>query len=233
MKSSVSQPPAPLNFDFSQHLVGVFDSGLGGHYVELQIRQRFPQIRLLTLSDQENIPYGDKTPAQILTCVTPFIRQFNQAQVEAIVIACNTCYLNLADELRQLATGPLLGYEPALEVAIAQTKTRSVAVCATPSALASRRWQALKAQVADQITITEIDCRPWVALMESSKLTLDHLRPAIEQLVAAQADSLLLGCTHYNWLRTSLQSLLPSGYQLTVYESTPTVLADLAKVLTG
>lgn len=220
-----------FNFDFSKFHVGIFDSGLGGKHVSLQIEQRFPQIRVTTLSDQKNIPYGRKTPAQMLTCVRPFMAQFEALKVDLIVIACNTCFLNLESELRQLTDIPILGFEPALDLAAAASRTRSVAVCATGGALKSRRWQELKAVQPDDLKVTDIDCTDWVSLVETSRMTLGDLKKVIDQAVAVGADSLVLGCTHYHWLREALNGLIPSGYDLQFYEPTELVLDEMARVL--
>lgn len=219
-----------LSFDFSQFLVGVFDSGLGGRYVDLCIRQYLPNIRVLTLADQKNIPYGSKTPEDMLTCLKPFIKQFEEAGVDAIVLACNTCYLNLSADLSKMTEIPVLGYEPDLSSAVAHSKSQSVLVAATPASLNSRRWQVMKSQYPD-CKITELDCRHWVSLIENSQMTREDLQSVVERAMAIGADGLVLGCTHYNWLSRHLKACVPKSYRLSFYEPTLTVLARLEDLL--
>ena len=221
-----------LIFNFSELKIGIFDSGLGGHFVDLQIKKYFPQIQTISLSDQKNIPYGDKTPGEMLTCIQPFMERFVDEAVDGIVMACNTCYLNLADDLRQMTDIPILGYEPDILRAQNETATKSVVVCATPAALKSQRWLELKAQTeAAGLKITELDCRLWVPLIENSKMTVQHLRDVLENVYAVAADSLVLGCTHYLWLQRHLQALLPADYKLSFYEPTAQILRQLEELL--
>ena len=81
-----------LSFDFSKFHVGIFDSGLGGKHVSLQIEQQFPQIRVTSLADQKNIPYGGKTPQEMFECIKPFMEQFETLGVDLIILACNTWF---------------------------------------------------------------------------------------------------------------------------------------------
>ena len=135
--------------------------------------------------------------------------------------------MNLGPQLHQLTKIPIIGYEPALALAAKKTVSQSVFVCATPAALTSQRWLDIKAQFKD-LKITEFDCADWVSLIETSKFTPQHLQVTINQVLAVEADSLVLGCTHYHWLRPALQALIPVGYQLDFYEPTAIVLEEMA-----
>ena len=216
-----------LNFDFSKFHLGIFDSGLGGKHVSLQIEQRFPQIKITTLADQKNIPYGRKTPQQMLTCIKPFIRQFEELKVDLIILACNTCFLNLADDLSSLTKIPIIGYEPALALAAAESQTQSIVVCATAGALKSQRWQRLKTELLGDYKITDIDCSDWVPLIENSQISWADLQKVIDRVRRLSADSLVLGCTHYHWLLPAFRQLVVDGYQLQFYEPTQEILKEI------
>ena len=163
--------------------------------------------------------------------LNPFMERFIAEKVESIVMACNTCYLNLAPNLRQMTDIPLLGYEPDILTAAKETKSKSIVVCATPAALKSQRWQELKAEVSTEIKITELDCSLWVPLIEGSKMTQQHLRAVLKHVDNLAADSLVLGCTHYIWLQRHLQALLPNDRQLNFYEPTAKILKQLEDFL--
>ena len=217
--------------DFSSYHIGVFDSGLGGHHVALKLKHELPKVNVTSLCDQENIPYGKKTPQELLACISPFIARFEDLKVDAIVIACNTCFINLEPQLRQLTKIPIIGFEPPLGEAAQKTKSRVIAVCATGATLKSRRWQSLKADQPADLKIIDIDCTDWVALIEANKIGPADLQPAIDEVVKNQADSLILGCTHYHWIEDKLCNLLPPGYRLSVYEPTQKVFKELKTVL--
>ena len=217
--------------EFAKYHVGVFDSGLGGRFVAERLAEMLPGLRLTVLSDNENIPYGRKTPEEMLACITPFMTRFNDLKVDAVVMACNTCFTNLEPELRSLLTCPLLGFEPALTEAAADSRSRSVVICATQGTLRSRRWQAMKSAQPKDLKIVDIDCSDWVSLIESGGIEDAHLRPIIETAAASRADGLVLGCTHYHWLKQELLALLPAGYVLKLYEPTARVVAELRRLL--
>ena len=217
--------------DFSSYHVGVFDSGLGGHYVALKLGHELPQIKVTALSDRENIPYGKKTPEELLACVTPFMARFENLEVDAIVIACNTCFINLEPQLRRLTKIPIIGFEPPLGEVARMTVSKSVVVCATGGTLRSRRWQALKAEQAADLKIIDVDCTDWVTLIEANKISTADLQPVVDEVVKNQADSLILGCTHYYWIQDKLFNLLPMGYRLKLYEPTQRVFKELKGIL--
>ena len=139
--------------DFARYHIGVFDSGLGGQAVAASFQTALPNIKITTLADRKNIPYGAKTPDQMLVCAQPLIKQFKALAVDVIVIACNTCFINLQDELRQLTNIPLIGFEPPLEDVLRQIPNDApLIVCATRGTLKSLRWQALKKQGVSHFT---------------------------------------------------------------------------------
>ena len=217
--------------EFAKYHVGVFDSGLGGRYVADQLAEMLPGLRLTVLSDNENIPYGRKTPEEMLTCIKPFMTHLNDLKVDAVVMACNTCFTNLKPELRSLLACPMPGFEPALADAAAGSRSRSVVVCATQGTLRSQHWQAMKSAQPEDLNVVDIDCSDWVGLIESGGIKDAHLRPVIETAIVARADGLVLGCTHYHWLKQKLLAMLPAGYALKLYEPTARVVAELRRLL--
>lgn len=217
--------------DFSAYHVGIFDSGIGGHHVALQLQQQFPGLKVTALDDRANIPYGKKTPAELLACATPFIKKFEALEVNMIVIACNTCFINLEAELRALTKIPIVGYQPALEEALAETNSSTVVVCATGATLRSTRWQALKAAQPAPVQIIDVDCTEWVPLIEAGQISSADIKPVVEQVLTSGADSLVLGCTHYHWIAADILALLPPGRRLNLYEPSARVFAAVGDLL--
>ena len=217
--------------EFAQFHVGVFDSGLGGRYVAAQLQEKLPGLRVSVLADSKNIPYGLKTAAEMLFCVKPFMTRFQEMDVDAVVMACNTCFTNLGSELKELTDRPLLGFEPALVQAAAQSRSRAIVVCATQGTLKSQRWRDMKLEQGPDCKIIDIDCTDWVTLVEADAVQDHHLKPVIEAAIANNADSLVLGCTHYHWLKEALGKLVPGDYDLKFYEPTPSIIAELKSLL--
>ena len=217
--------------DFSSYHIGVFDSGLGGRHFTRQLQQELPGIRVTNLDDRKNIPYGRKTPAQLLKLVTPFIMQFESLGVDAIVIACNTCFINLEPALKHITSIPIIGFLPPLADVVKETRNGVIAVCATEGTLRSKHWRNLKACHAANLKILDIDCTDWVPLIEAGQIKSAHLRPVIEQIIKEGADSLILGCTHYHWIKNDILNLLPAGHDLRLYEPTQKVISQLLILL--
>ena len=217
--------------DFSSYHVGVFDSGRGGQHFALKLKSELPRIRVTSLDDIENIPYGLKTPDQLLQLIKPFIARFEALAVDAIVIACNTCFMNLAPQLRQMTQIPILGFMPPLAEAAAQSLNKSIVVCATRGTLRSKRWRDMKQAQSASLKIIDIDCTDWVPLIEKQLIKPAHIQPVIETIVDNAADSLILGCTHYHWIKNDILNLIPAGYVLHLYEPTQKIMAQLLKLL--
>lgn len=180
--------------------IGVFDSGVGGQSVANAITAALPENEILFVNDAQHVPYGTKTPDQIHDFVVPILQQLVTDDCQVIVIACNTVTTTLIEELRKQIPVPLIGMEPMVKPAAEQTKTGKIAVCATPTTLASDRYQWLKQTYAQNVEVLEPDCSDWSALIESNQIDRQHIHEQIESVCQAGADVIVLGCTHYHWI---------------------------------
>lgn len=209
--------------------IGVFDSGVGGENVVLAIRQALPDAQVIFKDDRTNLPYGDKTPEQLLVLVEPIISSFvQQDNVDAIVIACNTVSTNILPEIKAMVTVPVVGFVPMIKPAGTMSKTGSITVCATPGTLQSKRYDELKKQFAQNIQVVEPDCSDWAALIESSELSTQRLQQVIDVSRSSNSDVIVLGCTHYHWIESKLREL--AGPDIQVIQPTDAVVAELIRV---
>src|SRR4051812_38618633 len=119
--------------------VGVFDSGVGGQSVVNAIKNELPELKIVYKDDKQHLPYGTKSVGQIHAFVKPIFQSFIDEGCKTIVVACNTVTTNLVSDLRQESTVPIVGMEPMVKPAAAATKTKVIAVCATPRTLTSDR----------------------------------------------------------------------------------------------
>lgn len=186
--------------------LGVFDSGIGGEAVALALQTYFPEATITTVNDRVNVPYGDKSATEIRTLTNNAIQPLLGSDV--IVIACNSATAAAIDWLRGKYPEQLfIGLEPMIKPAVQQTKSGVIAVCATPATLASERYHNLKQHYASNITVLEPDCSSWARMIEDSTMNEQTLKTQINELLAKSADVIVLGCTHYHWIKEDIMRL--------------------------
>ena len=195
----------------ARSIIGVFDSGVGGASVVRAIEKALPNSSIIYIGDQANLPYGTKSPAQLLKLVTPKLQWLLDQGCEVIVIACNTITTTLIDKLREKLTIPLVGMEPMVKPAAEKTHSGIIAICATPTTLSSKRYAYLKHTYAQNIKVLEPDCSDWAQMIENKQVDREQIRKRIKAVCQAGADIIVLGCTHYHWI----ESLIRSGNGIT------------------
>ncbi|WP_213875280.1 glutamate racemase [Pseudomonas sp. dw_358] len=205
--------------DARQAPVGVFDSGVGGLTVLAEIQQLLPRESLLYVSDGGHIPYGEKSPAFIRERCVAVAEFFIEQGAKALVMACNTATVAAMADLRErYPRWPLVGMEPAVKPAAAATRSGVVGVLATTGTLQSAKFAALLDRFASDIHVVTQPCPGLVELIEAGDLqapALEQLlRNYVEPLLAAGCDTLILGCTHYPFLRPLLSQMIPADVSL-------------------
>lgn len=209
--------------------IGVFDSGVGGQSVANAISKAMPEHEVIFKNDAVHIPYGTKTVQEIFNYSLPIIKSLQDDGCRVIVIACNTLSTNAINELRQELSVPLIAVEPMVKPAVNQTKTKVVAVCATPRTLSSKRYAELKQLYAVGVNVLEPDCSHWTELIESNSMDKQMLRSSIEDLINQQADVIVLGCTHYHWIEKDIKTI--AGSRALVLQPEPAIITQLQRVI--
>lgn len=199
--------------------IGVFDSGVGGLSVLHHIRQTLPQADLIYVADSGHVPYGDKSPAYIEARALKLTDFLRGQGAQAIVIACNTATAAAAHTLRvRHADLPIIGMEPAIKPAVAATRSGVVGVLATVGTLESARFAALLEKYAGNVKIITQGCPGLVEAVERGDLTGAETRRLLQRylapLLAAEADTLILGCTHYPFLAPLIRELAGENVNL-------------------
>ena len=200
----------------SEAPIGVFDSGVGGLSVLKEIEQRLPNESLLYVGDCGHIPYGEKTPDFIRQRCAVIADFFQQQGAKALVLACNTATVAGIAELRQrYPDWPIVGMEPAVKPAAAATRSGVVGVLATTGTLQSAKFAALLDRFASDVQVITQPCPGLVELIETGDLhsnpLITLLRGYVEPWLAANCDTIILGCTHYPFLKPLLSQMLPSS----------------------
>ena len=203
----------------NQAAIGVFDSGLGGISVLHEIRHLLPYESLIYIADSAHVPYGEKS-AEFIVQRSIAISEFLLAQpVKAIVVACNTATAAAVTELRQRWPDVLIvGMEPAVKPAVQASKNGKIGVLATTGTLRSARFVALLERYASDVEVLTQPCPGLVELIEAGELnspaTRALLQTYVEPLLAADCDTLILGCTHYPLIKPLLRGLVSESVQL-------------------
>ena len=198
--------------------IGVFDSGVGGLSVLRHVRAQLPRLPLLYVADSGHVPYGDKTADYIRErslALTEFLLRQGAATV---VIACNTATAAAAAMLRARFEIPIVAMEPAVKPAVTATRSGVVGVLATVGTLESARFAALLEQYAGEVEIVTQACPGLVEQVEAGELATAATRALVERftkpLLERGADTLVLGCTHYPFLRPLITEVVGPEVQL-------------------
>ncbi len=199
--------------------IGVFDSGVGGLSVLREIRALLPNESLLYVADSGHVPYGDKSP-EFIRERCRLLAEFLLSQgAKALVLACNTATVAGVAELRERYPQlPIIGMEPAVKPAAAATKTGVVGVLATTGTLKSAKFAALLDRFACDVRVVTQPCPGLVERIEAGELesaaTRALLQGFVAPLLAEGCDTLILGCTHYPFIKPLLRSLVPKSISI-------------------
>ncbi|KTC39895.1 glutamate racemase [Pseudomonas putida] len=203
----------------SEAPIGVFDSGVGGLSVLGEIERLLPDESLLYVADTGHMPYGEKSPEFIRERCVQVAQFFREQDAKALVLACNTATVAAVADLRQrYPDWPIVGMEPAVKPAAAATRSGIVGVLATTGTLRSAKFVALLDRFANEVQVITQPCPGLVELIETGDLHSPELRLLlqgyVQPLLAAGCDTLILGCTHYPFLKPLLATLAPADVVL-------------------
>ena len=191
--------------------IGIFDSGVGGLSVLRHIRAQLPQERLLYVADSAHAPYGGKSPQEIQARSLAVSEFLVDQGAKALVVACNTATAAAISALRARFALPVIGMEPAVKPAVAATRSGVVGVLATTGTLQSAQFAALLESYGKNVQVVTQGCPGLVECVERGELDSAQTRALLQgylaPLLAAGADTLVLGCTHYPFLRPLLEEL--------------------------
>lgn len=219
--------------------IGIFDSGIGGLSVLRHVRTLLPDEELIYFADSGFAPYGEK-PEDVIVARALAIAEFLlKLQVKAIVVACNTATAAAIAGLRaRYPQLQVVGVEPGLKPAAAQTQTKVVGVLATGSTLASSKFLALQEQTASASGVRFLPqaCTGLASQIEKGELnsreTASMVQRYVAPLLAQNADTLVLGCTHYPFVRPLIeQAAAAAGKSIGLIDTGAAVARQLQRLL--
>ena len=195
--------------------IGVFDSGVGGISTLREMIRELPDERFIYFGDAANAPYGTKSTQEVIDCVRSVVEHLMKKEIKALVIACNTATGAAAATLRKELSIPVIGMEPALKPASQVRKNGSVLVMATPLTLHQEKFENLMKQYGQGAE--KVPCPGLMEIVEADDGAgaLHYLRELFSRFDLDQVDAVVLGCTHYVFLKDMIRDLLPERIAIT------------------
>ncbi len=214
--------------------IGIFDSGSGGLSVYRELVKLLPQERYIYFSDNAHCPYGEKTAEYIQErahIITDFLLEKG---ADIIVVACNTATAAAIACLREdYPDVPFIGMEPAVKPAALGTRTGVIGVLATAGTLKGSKYLKTRGRFEDNVRIVEHVGEGFVELVEHGILdgpeAYETVKASLQPLLDEGADRIVLGCTHYPFLRPVIEAV--AGPEVQVIDPAPAVARQTVRML--
>ncbi len=200
-----------------EYKIGVFDSGKGGLSILQELQKILPTEDYLYYGDQIHHPYGSKTKKELLEITRWIVKNLKERGCKVIVIACNTATTHCMEELKKEFPDLIfVGTVPAIKMAC-DNHYKNTLVLVTPTTAKSKRMKELirDNQQEDQ-KITVVPCKQLAEYVEAEKFEEipQKLKELLEQYQQEKIDSIVLGCTHYSWIKEEIQKMFPKAVLL-------------------
>lgn len=216
--------------------IGVFDSGVGGLTVMREIIRQIPNEKIIYFGDTARVPYGNKSQETVTRFSEQIVRFLRTFRVKTIVVACNTVSAYAMEALEQDCDIPIIGVvKPGAKVAAQATRNGRIGVIATEATIGSQIYAKYIQELNRDVTIYGKACPLFVPLVEEGLLedpvTDEIARRYLTELIDIDIDTLILGCTHYPLIRSTLGRIMGEGVTLVnpAYETA----MELRRMLTG
>jgi len=194
--------------------IGLLDSGLGGLSVFREIDKQMPQEQVIYFGDTAHAPYGEKTNEQIMDYVFSIINFLVQKDVKMVIIACNTATAVALDEAKKIYPVPIIGViQPGANEATSKTKNRRIGIIGTEVTIRNQSYEKLIKKIDSSIlTFGNYCSNQIIREMEEKALRNEDvirnlLKECLEPIIYNDVDTLVLGCTHYPFLKNYIQEL--------------------------
>ena len=214
--------------------VGFFDSGIGGKCIEEAFKRLCPRENTIYIADSAHCPYGNKSNEEITALAEACTLRLLEHDCKMIVVACNTATAAAIDYLRnKYPRIPFVGIEPAVKPAVLESKSGIVGVLATQGTFSGRLYNETKEKFAKDVTIIATVADEFVTIVERGLVdapeTEDIVRKRIEPILAAGADVLVLGCTHFPHLKSVIERV--AGGRARIVEPSGAVARQARRIL--
>ena len=199
--------------------IAVFDSGVGGVSVLRELRRLMPGERFYYFGDSANAPYGRRTTGEVRALTLAAAKKLLvDLSCKALVVACNTATAAAIIDLREAYPDRIIvGIEPALKLACDRHPGGTVGIMATDVTLREKKLAALMERVKRDCTVLRVQAPGVVELVEAGKCDTEEAVALMEQLLGphvGRLDALVLGCTHYPFMKGAMRQVLGEGTEL-------------------
>ena len=224
-----------INRELSRNApIGVFDSGVGGLTVFREIMRQIPNEKIIYFGDTARVPYGSKSQETVTRYSEQIVRFLKTFQVKTIVVACNTASAYALDTLEKDSDVPMIGVvKPGAKSAVQVTGNGRIGVIATEATINSQIYTEYIKELNSDVTIYGKACPLFVPLVEEGLLkdpvTDEIARRYLAELIDIDIDTLILGCTHYPLIRSTLGRIM--GDRVTLVNPAYETALELKKML--
>lgn len=199
--------------------IGVFDSGVGGLTVAREIMRQLPNERIVYFGDTARLPYGSKSKENVIRFSRQIVRFLETQQVKAIVVACNTASAYALEDLEKESDIPMIGVvKPGARAALATTANKKIGVVGTEATISSGIYSRYIEEYDSGVGVVGKACPLVVPLVEEGlwedPVTDEIARRYLTELIDSGIDTLILGCTHYPMLRSTVGKIMGEGVTL-------------------
>ena len=213
--------------------IGLFDSGIGGTSIWKEIHALLPNENTIYLADSLYAPYGQRSKDEIINLCFKNLNLLIKKECKLIVVACNTATTNAINEIRErYTTIPIIGIEPAIKPAASLTRNSKIGILATKGTISSDLF-ASKVKSYTNVTIYEQIGYNLVQLIESGQIhspeMIRLLKSYLQPMVEKGIDTLVLGCTHYPYLKPIIETIIPKS--ITIIDSGKAVAKQTKHIL--
>jgi glutamate racemase len=214
-------------------LIGVFDSGVGGLSVLVEIRRLLPSADLLYFADQGRAPYGPRTLEEVAVMSEQVTDWLLDHGAGLITIACNTASAAALHRLRESHPGvPFVGMEPAVKPAALNTRSGVIGVVATAATFQGELFASVVQRHAAGARVLTSACPVWVELVEAGEVegpeTHLQVETCLSDIIDGGADTLVLGCTHFSYLVPVIEEVVGNG--MSIVDPGPAVARQVARL---
>lgn len=214
--------------------VGVFDSGVGGLTVAREIMRQMPDEKIVYFGDTARVPYGTKSQGTVLRFVRQIVSFLETHDVKAIVVACNTASAYALETIEREIDLPIIGVvKPGARTAVRSTRNRRIGVIATDATINSGMYTRFIQSIDPDVAVFGKACPLFVPLVEEGMLhdfvTEEIANRYLKDLKNQNIDTLILGCTHYPLIRSTIRSVV--GERVTLINPAYETALELKRLL--
>ena len=221
-----------------QSPIVIFDSGVGGLSIYCDIKKLLPSWPLLYFSDNEGFPYGMRSSDYVVDRMNSCLLQIKaRCRPALIVVACNTASTLVLEHMRSILTCPIVGVVPAIKTAGEITKNNIIGLLATPATINRAYTQSLIKTFASHCSVISVGSLELVmqaeALLRGEQIDQNEIIRVLQPFFEGNPDCIVLGCTHFPWLKQSLQEIMyaKTGSDVTLIDSGEAIARQVLALL--